>query len=53
MAPVARALLKEDPNLPTMRYTLVPKVRVFIGFHGYRIQLKLNSNFREFKFAQR
>lgn len=27
MAPIAKAILKEDPNLETMRYELVPKVR--------------------------
>lgn len=27
MAPIAKAILKDDPNLEKMRYELVPKVR--------------------------
>jgi len=46
MAPVARATLKEDPNLESMRYQLVPKVITEENFwrnYFYRVSLLKES----------
>lgn len=46
MAPVARAVLKEDPNLESMRYQLVPKVITEENFwrnYFYRVSLLKES----------